>query len=158
MLWNRIYKIKNSIDVYLVDEEYVLFYFMNTRARKRFRVNETVIKLIEEIDGDNAKLRLYVDIVKGDYKGWFKRIYEKRGEWSFNAIFTRYIVKDGVIKKSFQDLIKDLEKSNPQFTFDFKELDAAQFKNLFCGFTFGEEEYLDKNNFTRTSVSILAFS
>ena len=109
---------------------------------------------IEEIDGDNAKLRLYVDIVKGDYKGWFKRIYEKRGEWSFNAIFTRYIVKDGVIKKSFQDLIKDLEKSNPQFTFDFKELDAAQFKNLFCGFTFGEEEYLDKNNFTRTSVRV----
>ena len=45
MLWNRIYKIKNSIDVYLVDEEYVLFYFMNTRARKRFRVNETVINL-----------------------------------------------------------------------------------------------------------------
>ena len=49
MLWNRIYKIKDSIDVYLVDEEYMLFYFMNTRARKRFRVNETVIKLIDEV-------------------------------------------------------------------------------------------------------------
>lgn len=61
MLWNRIYKIKNSIDVYLVDEEYVLFYFMNTRARKRFRVNETVIKLIEEIDGERTAEELYND-------------------------------------------------------------------------------------------------
>ena len=59
MLWNRIYKIKNSIDVYLVDEEYVLFYFMNTRARKRFRVNETVIKLIEEIDGERTADALF---------------------------------------------------------------------------------------------------
>lgn len=64
MLWNRIYKIKNSIDVYLVDEEYVLFYFMNTRARKRFRVNETVIKLIEEIDGERTAEELYNDFSK----------------------------------------------------------------------------------------------
>lgn len=66
MLWNRIYKIKDSVDVYLVDNEFILFYFMNTRAKKRFRVNETVIKLIEEIDGKRTAEELFNDFVE-DY-------------------------------------------------------------------------------------------
>ena len=54
MNWNSVYKIKDSIDVYLVDDKYMLFYFMNTRARKKFAVNETVIALVEEIDGEHT--------------------------------------------------------------------------------------------------------
>ena len=67
MLWNKIYKIKDSVDVYLVDDEFILFYFMNTRTRKRFRINDTVINLIEEIDGKRTAEELYNDfIIKND--------------------------------------------------------------------------------------------
>lgn len=59
MEWNSVYKIKDSIDVYLVDDKYVLFFFMNTRARKKFAVNQTVIALIEEIDGERTAEELY---------------------------------------------------------------------------------------------------
>ena len=64
MQWDRIYKIKESIDVYLVDDEYILFYFMNTRTRKKYRVNGPVIHLLEEIDGEHTAEEIYYSIVK----------------------------------------------------------------------------------------------
>ena len=48
---NSVYKIKDSIDIYLADDKYVLVYFMNTRRRKTFSVNKHAIHLLEKIDG-----------------------------------------------------------------------------------------------------------
>ena len=100
------------------------------------------------------KLKLYVDIAKGEYKDYFKKIYEKRNEWSFNAVFTRYIVKNGELQKSFQDLIKHLETSNPTFEYDENNLTVAQFRDLYCGFIFGAEEYKDSFGAIRSSVKV----
>lgn len=82
MNWNSVYKIKDSIDVYLVDDKYMLFYFMNTRARKKFAVNETVIALVEEIDGEHTSEELYEsfsnkhDVTKEDFAAFIDKLLD----------------------------------------------------------------------------------
>lgn len=51
ILDNNIYKIKDSVDLFLSNESYILAYFMNTRQRKSFKVNEETVHLLECIDG-----------------------------------------------------------------------------------------------------------
>lgn len=46
-----VYKIKDSVDLFLSNEKYILAYFMNTRQRKSFKVNEETVHLLECIDG-----------------------------------------------------------------------------------------------------------
>lgn len=48
---SAIYKIKDSVDLFLSNESYILAYFMNTRQRKSFKVNKETIHLLECIDG-----------------------------------------------------------------------------------------------------------
>lgn len=62
MEWNKIYKIKDSVDVYLVDDTYLVTYFMNTRIRKKFKVNNAVIQLIQEIDGMRTAEEIYTTV------------------------------------------------------------------------------------------------
>lgn len=51
---NRIFKIRDSVDLYLSNNEMLTIYFMNTRLRKQFRVSEIIIKIIELIDGEKT--------------------------------------------------------------------------------------------------------
>lgn len=84
MEWNSVYKIKDSIDVYLADDTYMLFFFMNTRARKKFAVNKTVISLVEEIDGKRTAEELYGEfsrkygISREDFSRFFDKMLEAR--------------------------------------------------------------------------------
>ena len=48
---NNIYKIKDSVDLFLSNESYILAYFMNTRQKKCFKVNEETVHFLECIDG-----------------------------------------------------------------------------------------------------------
>lgn len=48
---NDVYKIKDSVDLFLSNESYILAYFMNTRQRKSFKVNKEMVHLLECIDG-----------------------------------------------------------------------------------------------------------
>ena len=62
-----IYKIKDSVDLFLSDEQYIMAYYMNTRQRKSFRVNRDMISLIEQIDGRHTvnelkEFRLSLDL------------------------------------------------------------------------------------------------
>ena len=45
------YKIRDSIDVYLIAEETICVYFLSTRQRKTFKVSEPIVKLFEMLDG-----------------------------------------------------------------------------------------------------------
>ena len=51
---NTIYKIKDSVDLFLTDGEFLTAYYMNTRQRKTFRISEAMVSLIEHIDGVNT--------------------------------------------------------------------------------------------------------
>ena len=44
-------KIKDSVDIFLSNECYLMIYYMNSRQRKSFRVNKEMIHLLETIDG-----------------------------------------------------------------------------------------------------------
>lgn len=66
MDWNSVYKIKDSIDIYLVNESYLMIYFMNTRIRKQFRINENVISIIEELDGEKRAKEIF-DIISSKF-------------------------------------------------------------------------------------------
>lgn len=51
---NDIYKIKDSVDLFLNDEKILTAYFMNTRIRKNFRISKDIIALLEIIDGEKS--------------------------------------------------------------------------------------------------------
>ena len=46
-----VYKIKDSVDLFLSNDTYILAYYMNTRQKKSFRVNTEAVYLLENIDG-----------------------------------------------------------------------------------------------------------
>ena len=49
-----VFKIKDSIDLFLSNERYLMAYFMNSRQRKSFKVNSDMLHLLELIDGENT--------------------------------------------------------------------------------------------------------
>lgn len=50
-MWNKIYKFKSSIDLFLGSDRFLTIYYMNTRQRISFRVNSETVHLLEQIDG-----------------------------------------------------------------------------------------------------------
>lgn len=51
---NKIFKVKDSVDLFLSDEKYIIAYYMNSRQRKSFRVNKEMIHLLELLDGEKS--------------------------------------------------------------------------------------------------------
>lgn len=49
---NKVYKVKDSVDLFLSDDKYIMAYYMNSRQRKSFRVNKEMIHLLEILDGE----------------------------------------------------------------------------------------------------------
>lgn len=47
----KIFKIKDSVDLFLSDEKFIVAYYMNSRQKKTFKVNNALIKLLENLDG-----------------------------------------------------------------------------------------------------------
>lgn len=49
-----IYKIRDSVDVYILKENILMFYFINTRKTFEYKVNDASIKLVALIDGKKS--------------------------------------------------------------------------------------------------------
>ena len=100
---------------------------------------------LDGIRGKGLLFTLDVDIVEGDFAGFFEKRNSSERGWDFNARFKRYAVNaEKLVTPQFKGLIQMLEKQNPNFKFDPSNFDPAAFRDLICGFTFGEREYLDK--------------
>ena len=41
---NKIFKVKDSVDLFLSDEKYIMAYYVNSRQRKSFRVNKEIVR------------------------------------------------------------------------------------------------------------------
>ena len=52
---DTVYKIKDSVDLFLSNKKYLIVYYMNSRQRKSFRINDEMIQLLECIDGIKTK-------------------------------------------------------------------------------------------------------
>ena len=61
-----LYKIKDSVDLFLSDGKFIVAYYMNTRQRETFKVNKNFIFLLENIDGKN-NLSIIQKIMKEKY-------------------------------------------------------------------------------------------
>ena len=66
MKLDGVYKIKDSVDLFLSNERYLTVYYMNTRQRKTFVINNEMIHFFECIDG-KSKLSLICDRMEKEY-------------------------------------------------------------------------------------------
>ena len=48
---SRVFKVRDSVDLFLIDGTYLTAYYMNSRKRRTFRVNDETVALLERIDG-----------------------------------------------------------------------------------------------------------
>lgn len=51
---DTVYKFKDSVDLFLTDDKFLTAYFMNSRHRKTFKVNQVLVCLLETIDGNKS--------------------------------------------------------------------------------------------------------
>ena len=58
MTRKTIFKIKDSVDLFLSNNRYLMVYYMNSRQRKSFRVNDEMIHLLENILVLQLRLKL----------------------------------------------------------------------------------------------------
>ena len=65
MTGKTVFKIKDSVDLFLSNGRYLMVYYMNSRQRKSFRVNDEMIHLLENIDGQNDYNKL-VSIMRNE--------------------------------------------------------------------------------------------
>lgn len=48
---STVFKVRDSVDLFLTDGTYLTAYYMNSRKRRTFRVNDKTVALLERIDG-----------------------------------------------------------------------------------------------------------
>lgn len=46
-----VFKVKDSVDLFLTDDTYITAYYMNSRKRRTFRISPETVSLLEHIDG-----------------------------------------------------------------------------------------------------------
>ena len=99
---NILYKIKDSVDLFLSDGKFIVAYYMNTRQRRTFKVNESFIFLLENIDGKN-NLDVLQKIMKEKYD-----IEKEEIESILNSLLKNKIITE----VNFENNILDLDDLN----------------------------------------------
>ena len=61
---NKIFKIRDGVDLYLNNNDMLTIYFMNTRLRKQFKVSDVIIKILELIDGEKSIISIHNELEK----------------------------------------------------------------------------------------------
>lgn len=61
---NKIYKVRDGVDLYLNNNDLLTIYFMNTRLRKQFKVSKNIIHIIELIDGETTVANIHKKLEK----------------------------------------------------------------------------------------------
>ncbi len=95
---DAVYKIKDSVDLFLKDGCFLTAYYMNTRQRQSFRVNDDMIYLLEHIDGIR-KVKDLEEIMLSDRSvgvDLVRNILEKLEE---KRIITKVEPTDGILPK-----------------------------------------------------------
>lgn len=59
IMGNIVYKIKDSVDLFLNDDDLLIAQFMNSRRRKMFKISDEIARLLEMIDGEKNNEELF---------------------------------------------------------------------------------------------------
>lgn len=88
---NSKFKIKDSVDLFLSNDTYIMAYYMNTRQRKSFKVNEETIHLLEMIDGEKTL---------ADIKEHMQRSFDVNPEFVEKVIST--MIKNRIVTEVYE--------------------------------------------------------
>jgi hypothetical protein len=109
------------------------------------------VKITKVVDNpQNQYLEIYCDIVKGDFKDYFKTLTDA-GLKDTSLSFRSY--KQNALP-FFKAFITAVEKTNPGYHWDWDETKLVG-KNVIA--VFGEEEYLDKNGEVKVGTRVAEF-
>ena len=100
------------------------------------------IKAVEDVP-EKEYLKIYFDIVKGDEKGYFQKLYDadtrKEKKWPIAGTLIRSY-KDSALSM-FKGFITAIEKSNKNYKWDFNEKSLVK---KYIGLIIADEEYLNQ--------------
>lgn len=105
-----LYKIKDSVDLFLSDGKFIIAYYMNTRQRKTFKVNESFIFLLENIDGENS-LSMLQKIMKEKYNINYEEVKIILNSLLKNKIITEVNFQNNILR------IDDLNRFDRQINY-----------------------------------------
>lgn len=92
---NTVYKIKDSVDLFLSNDSYIMAYYMNTRQRKSFKINDETIHLLETIDGEKSLSEIkYI-------------MFEK---YDVNPLFVKQVINTMLKNRIITEIVSDNTK------------------------------------------------
>ena len=97
-----IFKIKDSVDLFLSNEKYIMAYFMNSRQRKSFRVNDDMLRLFELIDGKKDVLTLQ-NIMYNKFEIAPQSTINILGVLLKNKIISEVLIKQDILPSAIVD-------------------------------------------------------
>lgn len=97
---NKVYKVKDSVDLFLSDEKYIMAYYMNSRQRKSFKVNKETVYLFELLDGEKTVSEIET-LMKKDCNADMESVEEVINVLEKNRIITEVYLGDDIL--SFDD-------------------------------------------------------
>lgn len=98
-------KIKDSVDLFLSNDRYLIVYYMNSRQRKSFRINEEMIQLLESIDGVKS-----IDDIN--------TVMEK--EWNVNSKFVEEVLDMLQKNRIVTEVVKNQSLLSPELMERYK--------------------------------------
>ncbi len=97
---NSIYKIKDSVDLFLSNDKYIMAYYMNTRQRKSFKINDATIHLLEIIDGKKNLLEIK-KLLRKEFDINEKTVEQVIIAMEKNRIITEIIIGDEILDRKY---------------------------------------------------------
>ena len=111
-------------------------------------------KITDVIDHpDKSYLEVRFDIDSGEFKGFYKNMFEKNGSWR-GTIIRSY--KESALG-FFKAFITAVEKSNTNYSWLANDWNEKSLIGKYVIVNFREEEYLAENNEIKTSIKPFEF-
>lgn len=96
---------------------------------------------------DKEYLKLEFDIIEGDFKGYYRDLYDNKGFWGGNFIRSYKENARGFFKK----FLNAVEASNPNYKFDNNE---KKLRGKMIGLVLGYEEYISNAGEVKERVCV----
>lgn len=100
---------------------------------------------------DKEKLVLCLEVVEGEYQGFFSKKYKAKKQYNEKAAWPclYHQVTEGEQVGRYKGVIMAIEASNPGYIYDF---DETKLEGKICGCIFREEEFIGQDNKVHTTV------